>query len=146
MTRSAMYSVVVGVLGVALACTSVVAASAAVEIDSRLPSYERVEGVSGTLKSMGSDTMLNVMTHWAEGYRRHYPSVTIEIEGKGSSSAPPALIEGQSQFGPMSRAMKPSEEEAFEKAYGYKPTLLRPGIDCLALFVLFDCPLDESTI
>lgn len=146
MTRSAMYSVVVGVLGVALACTGVVAASAAVEIDSRLPSYERVEGVSGTIKSMGSDTMLNVMTHWAEGYRRHYPSVTIEIEGKGSSSAPPALIEGQSQFGPMSRAMKPSEEEAFEKAYGYKPTLLRPGIDCLAVFVHNDCPLDEITI
>ena len=85
MTRSAMYSVVVGVLGVALACTGVVAAGAAVEIDSRLPSYERVEGVSGTIKSMGSDTKLNVMTHWAEGYRRHYPSVTIEIEGKGSS-------------------------------------------------------------
>lgn len=120
--------------------------SAQVEIDPVLPAYERVEGVSGSLKSMGSDTMLNVMTHWAEGFRRYYPSVTIEIEGKGSSSAPPALIEGQAQFGPMSRRMKPSEEEAFEARYGYKPTLLRPGIDCLAVFVHKDCPLDEITL
>ena len=131
-------------LGVASAIA--VTAWASVQIDPILPSYERREGVAGTIKSIGSDTMLNVMTHWAEGFRRAYPSVKIEIEGKGSSTAPPALIEGQAQFGPMSRRMKPSEEEAFELRYGYKPTLLRPGIDCLAVFVHKDCPLDEISL
>ena len=78
--------------------------SAQVTVDKDLPEYKPVQGVSGSLKSVGSDTMNNEMTLWAEGFLRHYPNVKIEIEGKGSSTAPPALIAGTSQFGPMSRA------------------------------------------
>lgn len=115
-------------------------------IDPALPRYERVRGVAGSLKSIGSDTMNNVMAHWAESFKKFYPNVTIEIEGKGSSTAPPALIEGRGQFGPMSRTMKPSEVDEFEKAFGYKPTPLRTGIDALAVYVHKDCPLDEISI
>ena len=82
---------------------------AQVKVDPELPDYKPVSGVSGSLKSVGSDTMNNEMTLWAEGFMRHYPSLKIEIEGKGSSTAPPALIAGTSQFGPMSRAMKDAE-------------------------------------
>ena len=31
-----------------------------------------------------------------------YPNVKVQVEGKGSSTAPPALIAGTAQFGPMS--------------------------------------------
>lgn len=133
----------------ALAALGATAAAAKVDpeaLDPDLPTFERVSGVSGVLKSMGSDTMLNVMTHWQESFREIYPNVRIEVEGKGSSSGPPALIKGQAQFAPMSRAMKPTEISEFEDAFGYKPTQLRVGVDCLAIFVHKDCPIDEIAL
>lgn len=116
------------------------------EIDSKLPTYRPISGVSGNIKSIGSDTMNNLMTLWGEEFKVFYPSARIEVEGKGSSTAPPALIQGQAQFGPMSRAMKSSEIDAFEQRFGYKPTALRTGIDALAVFVNKDNPLNEISI
>lgn len=123
-----------------------VARAQSVTVDSALPSYRAAQGVSGNLKSIGSDTMNNLMTHWSEEFRKFYPNVKVEIEGKGSSTAPTALIEGQAQFGPMSRAMKGSEIDAFEKKFGYKPVALRTAIDCLVIYVHKDCPLEEMTL
>lgn len=116
--------------------------AAAVEVDPALPSYKPVSGISGSLKSIGSDTLNNLMTLWAEGFLSQYPNVKIEIEGKGSSTAPPALIAGTSQFGPMSRPMKAKEEEQFEAKYGYKPTPMRTSLDALAVFVHKDNPIE----
>lgn len=130
--------------GLSVCTLSVLAASAQpVTVDSALPTYKAAEGVTGSLKSVGSDTMNNLMTAWAEEFKKFYPNVKIEIEGKGSATAPPALIEGQAQFGPMSRTMKGSEIDQFEKKFGYKPVALRTAIDCLAVYVHKDCPLDE---
>jgi len=113
----------------------------AVKVDPNLPSYQKVSGVAGTLNSVGSDTLNNMMTFWAEGFRKIYPNVNIQIEGKGSSTAPPALIEGTSQIGPMSRQMKKKEIEAFEAKYGFKPTTIGVSLDALAVFVNKDNPL-----
>lgn len=125
----------------------VTTASAAVaQVDPQLPEYAATQGVFGTLKSVGSDTLNNLMTLWTQEFTSFYPSVKPEIEGKGSSTAPPALIEGQSQFGPMSREMKPSEMDRFEAIFGYKPTPVRTAIDCLAVYVHKDCPLEEISI
>jgi phosphate transport system substrate-binding protein len=122
------------------------AAVAQVQVDPSLPAYQQVQGVSGTLKSIGSDTMNNEMTLWAEGFLAMYPNVKVEIEGKGSSTAPPALIAGTSQFGPMSRAMKGQEIDDFEKRYGYKPTGLATSIDMLAVYVHKDNPIKGLTL
>ena len=89
-----------------------------VEVDASVPTYTKVSGVSGNINSVGSDTMNNLMTLWCEGFNKYYPNVRCQIEGKGSSTAPPALIEGVSQFGPMSRKMKDKEIDAFEKEAG----------------------------
>lgn len=121
---------------------AVAAPAAAVEVDPALPNYESVSGISGNLKSIGSDTLNNLMTLWAEGFQSIYPNVKIEIEGKGSSTAPPALIAGTSQFGPMSRPMKSKEIEDFEEKYGYKPSAFRSAVDALAVFVHKDNPLE----
>ena len=120
--------------------------NAQVQVDDDLPVYEPVSGVSGTLVSIGSDTLNNMMTLWAEAFQRVYPNVKIEIEGKGSSTAPPALIEGTSQLGPMSRKMKSKELDAFEKKFGYKPTPVGTSIDALAVFTHKDNPLEGMTI
>jgi len=115
-------------------------------VDPELPVYEASSGVSGSLKSIGSDTMNNLMTLWGEEFGKFYPATQMEVEGKGSSTAPPALIEGQAQFGPMSRPMKGGEMDSFEEAKGYPPTAVRAGVDCLAVFVHKDLPLDEISI
>ena len=110
-------------------------------VDENLPSYKPVPGVSGNLKSEGSDTMNNLMTLWSEGFKRLYSSVNPEIVGKGSSTAPPALISGTSTFGPMSRQMKAKEMDKFVKAFGYKATHLATSIDMLAVYVHKDNPI-----
>ena len=108
--------------------------------------YQRQVGVSGNLNSVGSDTLNNLMTLWGEGFKKHYRNVRIQIEGKGSSTAPPALIEGVAQLAPMSRAMKNSELEAFEKRYGFKPTRYAIAIDSLAVYVHKDNPLEQVSL
>jgi phosphate transport system substrate-binding protein len=133
------------VLLVAVA-TIIVAAAAAVDadqvkVDPGLSPYKTVGGVSGNLTSVGSDTLNNLMTLWAETFQRFYPNAKIQIEGKGSSTAPPALISGTAQLGPMSRPMKGTEIDQFEKKYGYKPTPLRTSVDALAVFVNKDNPI-----
>ena len=99
------------------------------KVDAGIPSYGKTSGVSGNLNSVGSDTLNNLMTLWAEGFKKEYPNVRIQIEGKGSSTAPPALIAGTAQLGPMSRTMKANEIDEFEKKYGYKPTAVRVAVD-----------------
>lgn len=112
-----------------------------VQVDSALPSYSKVSGVSGNINSIGSDTLTNLMTLWAEGFRKQYPNVKIQVEGKGSSTAPPALIEGMAQLGPMSRTMKAKEMDKFEAKFGYKPTVLPVAVDALAVYVNKDNPI-----
>jgi len=109
--------------------------AAPIKVDVNLSDYLKVQGVAGNLNSVGSDTLNNMMTFWAEGFRKQYPNVNIQIEGKGSSTAPPALIEGTSQLGPMSRQMKKKEVEDFEAKYGFKPTTVGVALDALAVFV-----------
>lgn len=111
-----------------------------------LPEYEKVSGLSGNLSSVGSDTLANMMTFWSEEFKRLYPSVNIQVQAAGSSTAPPALTEGTSSLGPMSRAMKSKEIEAFEKRHGYKPTAVRVAIDALAVFVHKDNPIEGLSI
>ncbi len=135
------------IAGVALAAAlGAGPALAQVSVDPALPEYKPVKGVSGTIKSVGSDTLNNLMTLWAEGFLKVYPNVQIEIEGKGSSTAPPALIEGTANFGPMSREMKSQEIDDFEKKYGYKPTAIPTSIDMLAVYVHKDNPISGLTL
>lgn len=118
----------------------------AVKVDPKIPAYKKVAGISGNLNSVGSDTLNNLMTFWVEGFHKAYPNVKIQVEGKGSATAPPALQEGTSQLGPMSREMKGEELDKFEKKFGYKPTKLAVAIDCLAVYVNKNNPLRELSL
>ena len=129
--------VLAGIIGIA---------AETVMVDSSIPAYTKTSGVSGNINSIGSDTMNNLMTFWCEGFTKNYPNVKCQIEGKGSSTAPPALIEGTAQFGPMSRSMKDKEIDDFEKKFGYKPTEVKTSIDTLAVFVNKDNPLECVTL
>lgn len=140
---SKFVKVVSGVL-----CLGLIGAASvsALEVDPTLPAYQQTSGVSGSIKAIGSDTLNNLMALWTEGFRGVYPGVKPEIEGKGSSTAPPALIEGTAQFGPMSREMKGQEIDEFEKKFGYKPTELKVAVDALAVFVHKDNPIEALSL
>jgi phosphate transport system substrate-binding protein len=121
-------------------------AGAVQSVDTALPDYQKATGISGNLSSVGSDTLANLMTLWAEEFNRAYPNVNIQIQAAGSSTAPPALTEGTANLGPMSREMKEDELEAFEDKYGYKPTAIPVAIDALAVLVNKDNPIKGLAI
>lgn len=134
-------------LNVALATAPLLpGAAAAADLDPNLPAYEKSSGVAGSIISVGSDTLANLMTLWAEEFKKLYPSVTVQVQAAGSSTAPPALAEGTANFGPMSRRMKSREAAGFETKYGYPPTALAVAIDALAIYVHKDNPLPGLTI
>lgn len=119
---------------------------AQISVDENLPVYKKTSGVSGNLSSVGSDTLANLMTLWAESFKKTYPNVNVQIQAAGSSTAPPALTENTSNLGPMSRLMKDTEVEEFEKKFGYKPTPIAVTIDALAVFVHKDNPIEGLTL
>jgi phosphate transport system substrate-binding protein len=133
-------------IAASVAFTSLPASAEKLEVDPAIPAYTQTSGVTGNLNSIGSDTLNNLMTLWAEGFKKDYPNVNIQVEGKGSSTAPPALIEGTAQLGPMSRPMKGSEIDEFEKKFGYKPTEVPVAVDALAVFVNKDNPIKGLTM
>jgi phosphate transport system substrate-binding protein len=128
------------------AAAGVGAATAFAAVDPAIPAYAKTTGVSGNLSSVGSDSLANLMTLWAEEYKKLYPNVNIQIQAAGSSTAPPALTEGTANLGPMSRAMKDNELQAFEEKFGYKPTAVPVAIDALAVFVHKDNPIKQLTM
>jgi phosphate transport system substrate-binding protein len=137
-----------GASQIAAACLALAPAAAAqaVKVDPKIPDYKAVQGVSGNVKSIGSNTMSSLMTLWCEGFKALYPNVTTENSGSGSGQAPPALIEGSASFGAMSRRMKDQEQAEFEKKYGYKATGIATAIDMLAVYVHKDNPLKSLTL
>ena len=141
-------SVVNTALSSAILCAGLLTATNvfAVSVDKGIPEYKTISGISGNLSSVGSDTLANLMTLWAESFKRSYPNVNIQIQAAGSSTAPPALTEATSNFGPMSRKMKSKEIASFEDRYGYKPTAIPVAIDALAVYVNKDNPVKGMTI
>ncbi|WP_091531780.1 PstS family phosphate ABC transporter substrate-binding protein [Fontimonas thermophila] len=134
---------IVAALGLTAGLT---AGAVSAAVDPALPDYTPAPGISGNFSSVGSDTLNNLMTLWAEAFQKFYPNVNIQIQGAGSSTAPPALTEGTANFGPMSRKMKDQEIQAFEQKYGYKPTGVGVAIDALAVFVNKDNPIKSLSI
>lgn len=130
----------------ALSLTGSLLASSKASVDPAIKPYTSVNGVSGNINSVGSDTLNNLMTLWAEGFRAQYPSVKIGIEGKGSGTAPPALASGTAQMGPMSRVMKREEIEKFKSTFGYPPTEIRVALDALGVFVNKNNPINALSL
>ncbi len=139
--KSLMKTLLAVAVSVALPCLAAGVSAEAPKLDAALKDYEKASGVSGNLSSIGSDTLNNLMALWAEDFKRLYPNVTIQIQGAGSSTAPPALTEGTANVGPMSRVMKDEEIQSFEAKHGYKPTAIPVAVDALAVYVHKDNPI-----
>ncbi len=133
-------------IAVPLLLVAAAASAEVVKVDPAVPAYTRTITVSGNLSSVGSDTMNNLMTLWAEAFAKYHPAVKVQVEGKGSSTAPPALIAGTAQLGPMSRAMKPEEMDKIEDKYGFQPTRIRTALDTIGVYVNKDNPIKSLSL
>lgn len=129
-----------------IASLSVFSYAGVPSVDQGIENYRTVSGISGNLNAVGSDTLNNLMTLWGEAFSKKYPSVKLGIEGKGSATAPPALIQGTAQLAPMSRKMKREEISAFEEKYGYKPLEIKVALDAVGFFVNKDNPTESLTL
>ena len=118
----------------------------ALDVDPKLPTYQPVSVGSAQIKSIGSDTLGDLMRNWADDFTKLDPNVKIDVESKGSGTAPSALLDGVSQLGPMSRPMRSEEYEPFEKKYGYHPTSFPVAVDALAVYVNKENPIECLTI
>jgi phosphate transport system substrate-binding protein len=136
------------VVGVSVLIASLASGSVFAEqtVDANIPVYQKTAALSGNLSSVGSNTLVKLMTLWAEEFKRIYPQVNIQIQAVGSSSAPPALTAAISDLGPMSRKMTSQERQAFAKKYIYKPTAVPVAIDALAVYVNNDNPIKGMSI
>ena len=133
-------------LGAAALAAQLIAVPAAIALDQGLPAYQVVAGIPGHIKSVGSDTLGREMTSWAKAFRNLYPDVRMEIEAKGSATAPQAMLDGTAEFGPMSRPMTAGELGAFEKKYGYPVSSFRVAVDALAVYVNKNNPIPCLTL
>jgi len=118
----------------------------ALDVDPHFPPYKPVRLDSAEIKSVGSDTLGDLMRNWAGDFSKLNPSVKIDVESKGSNTAPSALLDGSSQLGPMSRPMRSEEYEPFEKKYGYHPVSFPVAVDALAVYVNKENPIECLTI
>jgi phosphate transport system substrate-binding protein len=120
--------------------------SDALALDQNLPSYQPVDGLSGHLKSVGSDTLHDEMVRWSNAFMALYPNVKIEVKSEGSVTATPALIDGTAEFGPMSRPMNNNEVHTFVDKFGYKAAHIRAAVDAVAIYVNKDNPITCLTV
>jgi phosphate transport system substrate-binding protein len=130
----------------ALWCAADIGGAATTAKADVLKDYEKSVEVSGTVISIGSDTLANLMNFWSEAFKKLHPNVTFQIEAKGSATAPPALTAGKSLLAPMSRAMEPAEDDAFEAKHGFKPTRFDVALDCVSVWVNKDNPIKGLTL
>ncbi len=120
-------------------CVLAAVLSAAIGVFSSVAvSAERSDEV---LTSVGSDTMIYLVSFWTIEYKNRYPRYRVSIVQAGSATAPPALLSGEADIGPMSRKMKREEIEMFTRKYGYPPTEIRVALDTLAVYVNRNNPL-----
>ena len=115
-------------------------------VDPQIQSYAKAGSVSGALTVAGSETMKGLSHRWESKLREIYPGMAIQIQGIGSETGPPALLDGKAQIAAMSRQMTRKEIEDFTKQYGYEPTEVPVAADALAVFVHRDNPISGMTL
>lgn len=117
-----------------------------ITVDPRIPHYQKGGALSGTLTSIGSNTMSSLMVYWEKGFRKYHPTVQIQMDAKGSGTAPAALIAGTAQLGPMSRVMMQPEIKAFTRKHGYEPAAFAVAMDTVAVYVHKTNPIEGLTM
>lgn len=111
-----------------------------------MPAYVPMGDVSATLRVRGSDTLRTLLEAWSRGLAAHHPQAGLDVESKGSATAPPALAAGTADLAAMSRPMTPDEIAAVEAARGHRPVPVTVALDAIAVVVHPDNPVQGLTM
>ncbi len=115
-------------------------------LDPKIPPYQVVSNLAGTISVAGSDTMKPLMDSWSAKLRQLYPGLTVKVESNGSETGVAALLEEKVQIAVMSRRMTQQEIVEFKREFGYEPTEIPVAVDALAVFVHKDNPIEGLTL
>ena len=115
-------------------------------LDPKIPPYQRVSDLTGTLAVAGSDTMKPLTESWSAKLKQLYPGLSIKVESRGSETGLDALLEGKAQIAAMSRRMTQQEVVEFKREFGYEPTEVPVAVDALAVFVHKDNPVEGLSL
>lgn len=108
--------------------------------------YQAKNGLQGTVRIKGSDSMDPLLRLWIQEFQQQQPAVQFTVASHGSATAPPALLQQDSDIGPMSRAMNDAELGAFRERFGAEPIGLPVAYDALAIYVNQRNPLKDISI
>ena len=87
-----------------------------------------------TLRIIGSDTMVHLVTAWAEAYQNKHTDLSIAVSGGGSGNGIAALLNGTNDIAPASREMEANEIKLFKKQK-HSYTAVKVAQDGIAIIV-----------
>jgi phosphate transport system substrate-binding protein len=103
------------------------------------------DGLSGSIKIIGSNTVTPLSTVWAEEFMKIHTEVSIAVSGPGSGAGIAALINGTTDICQASRTIKSSEIDS-ARANGIEPYETQVATDALSVVVNPANPVSELTI
>jgi phosphate transport system substrate-binding protein len=111
--------------------------------------------LSGVVRVAGNPELAEVVGHWAAAFQKLHPGIRIVTHLTGSDTGMAALYTGRADLALLGRAPTPSEIQAFEWIFHYRPaqveiltgSLDRPGKSpALVLLVHRDNPLARLSL
>ena len=99
-----------------------------------------------TLQIVGSGTLRPALEALAAVFAETHPHVVVQIESRGSSTGPPALLAERADLASLSRPLYESERQAFVRRYGEGPVSTPLATDAVVVFVNAENPLPRLTL
>ena len=125
------------------------------KLDPALSAYHPSTKLSGSLKMVGPDVMVNLMKLWVGKFEEVNPDVKVAIESVAPGASIAGLTDGSAQLAPAARELFPAETAPFEQKYGYQPYAIRAGVgsyrtpgktSALAFFVNKENPIENLSM
>ncbi len=112
----------------------------------KLPAYQRVDRLQGTVQLSGSSAVATDARAWAAAFARLYPNVPVSVVAKSSGAAIGDMMASASTIGMTSRPLTAAERESYARQYGRPPLEFKVAIDAVAIYVFKDNPLKSITL
>ncbi|MDR3684336.1 MAG: substrate-binding domain-containing protein [Geothrix sp.] len=113
------------------------------KVDPAIPTYVSSGSLTGTIESIGADSLADVWDEWQQAFRAQHPGVQFKVVQTLSKTALDALMAGTVPLIHMAREMTIPEYQAFEKKWGYPPTKVLICFDAFIVFVNSSNPIKE---
>lgn len=108
-------------------------------------SSDQAEGQGNYITVKGSDTMVHLVSNWAELFMKQHPTAEVSVTGGGSGTGIAALLNGTTDLCVASRQIKEKELE-LARQKNINPNEIAVAKDGIAVVVHPDNPVNELTV